>query len=291
MPRIAAPPTSGDRLERALDDPQNSSSGAPIRGLPNDRLESWKKIASYLKRDVRTVQRWERREQMPVHRPLHDKLGSVFAFRSELDAWWESRRTRLAQEGADESEGSAPISQTLEDFPRKTILCIHPRRLVRLGVAAAAILLVGAVAWKAKETDYLWRSPTPMPNSPVWTSPALNRPRPFPATENLWHFWGGPGRPKRRLGRRSAKWNLPQFNARRLKRTRRCQSRASRACFLCRLVTRFNLDQASGWLADRRYEYLGGADCWRSAQAVSQGGQRICWHDYAQARESCPSSA
>ncbi len=131
----------------------------------------------------------------------------------------------------------------------------------------------------------------PMPNSPVWTSPALNRPRPFPATENLWHFWGGPGRPKRRLGRRSAKWNLPQFNARRLKRTRRCQSRASRACFLCRLVTRFNLDQASGWLADRRYEYLGGADCWRSAQAVSQGGQRICWHDYAQARESCPSSA
>lgn len=142
-----------------MDDPQNSSSGAPIRGLPNDRLESWKKIASYLKRDVRTVQRWERREQMPVHRPLHDKLGSVFAFRSELDAWWESRRTRLAQEGADESEGSAPISQTLEDFPRKTILCIHPRRLVRLGVAAAAILLVGAVAWKAKETDYLWRSP------------------------------------------------------------------------------------------------------------------------------------
>ena len=142
-----------------MDDPQNSSSGASIRGLPNDRLDSWKKIASYLKRDVRTVQRWERREQMPVHRHLHDKLGSVFAFRSELDAWWESRRTRLAQEAADESEGSAPILQRLEDVPRSAAARVQPRRLVRLWVATAAILFVGAVAWMAKETDYLWRSP------------------------------------------------------------------------------------------------------------------------------------
>jgi hypothetical protein len=84
-----------------LDEPQDSSSGASIRGPADARLDSWKKIASYLKRDVRTVQRWERREAMPVHRHLHDKLGSVFAFRSELDAWWVSRRTRLAQEGAE----------------------------------------------------------------------------------------------------------------------------------------------------------------------------------------------
>jgi hypothetical protein len=34
------------------------------------RLDSWKKIAAYLKRDVSTVQRWERREAMPVHRVL-----------------------------------------------------------------------------------------------------------------------------------------------------------------------------------------------------------------------------
>ena len=45
-----------------------------------DRLDSWKKIAAYLKREVSTVQRWERREGMPVHRHLHDKLGSVFAY-------------------------------------------------------------------------------------------------------------------------------------------------------------------------------------------------------------------
>jgi len=143
-----------------LDDPQNSSSGAAMRGQPGDRLESWKKIASYLKRDVRTAQRWERREQMPVHRHLHDKLGSVFAFRSELDAWWETRRTRLAQEGADESGRPPHMLQTREDVPRETATRVHSRRLVRLGLAAAVILLAGALAaWIAKETDYLWRSP------------------------------------------------------------------------------------------------------------------------------------
>ena len=58
---------------------------------PDDRLESWKEIAAYLKRDVTTVQRWEKREGMPVHRHLHDKVGSVFAFKSELDAWVAGR--------------------------------------------------------------------------------------------------------------------------------------------------------------------------------------------------------
>src|SRR5215218_317204 len=56
-----------------------------------ERLDSWKDIAGYLHRDVTTVQRWERREGMPVHRHVHDKAGSVYAFRSELDAWCGTR--------------------------------------------------------------------------------------------------------------------------------------------------------------------------------------------------------
>jgi TolB-like protein/Flp pilus assembly protein TadD len=62
---------------------------------PGDRLDSWKEIASYLKRDVRTVQRWERREGLPVHRHQHEKLGSVYAFSGELARWFESRRNSL----------------------------------------------------------------------------------------------------------------------------------------------------------------------------------------------------
>src|SRR5712692_3306180 len=70
---------------------------------PSDRsaeapLDSWKEIATHVKRDVSTVQRWEKREGMPVHRHVHDKRGSVYAFSSELDAWLQSRKLRLEEE-------------------------------------------------------------------------------------------------------------------------------------------------------------------------------------------------
>lgn len=58
---------------------------------PDDRLESWKRIATYLNRDVRTLRRWEKREGLPVHRQMHDKQATVYAYKSELDAWRESR--------------------------------------------------------------------------------------------------------------------------------------------------------------------------------------------------------
>ena len=64
----------------------------PEQGPDEPRLDSWKEIASYLGRGIRTVQRWEREEGLPVHRLDHAKRGSVYASRRELTAWWESRR-------------------------------------------------------------------------------------------------------------------------------------------------------------------------------------------------------
>jgi Tol biopolymer transport system component len=60
------------------------------------QLESWKEIAAYLKRDVRTVIRWEKSEGLPVHRQMHQARGSVFAYASELEAWKRSRELRLS---------------------------------------------------------------------------------------------------------------------------------------------------------------------------------------------------
>src|ERR1051326_3210357 len=59
---------------------------------PIDRLDSWKEIASFLRRDVRTVQRWEKKEGLPVYRHQHEKLGSVYAYRPELTAWFTGRQ-------------------------------------------------------------------------------------------------------------------------------------------------------------------------------------------------------
>jgi Tol biopolymer transport system component len=67
-----------------------------IQNHPKENpLESWKEIATYLKRDVRTVKRWEKTEGLPVHRQMHQARGSVFAYPSELQAWKGSRELRL----------------------------------------------------------------------------------------------------------------------------------------------------------------------------------------------------
>ncbi len=60
--------------------------------MSNERLESWKEIAAYLKRDLSTVRRWEQSEGLPVHRHQHQARSSVYAFPAELDAWREARR-------------------------------------------------------------------------------------------------------------------------------------------------------------------------------------------------------
>ncbi|HET6628521.1 MAG TPA: hypothetical protein VFG91_01975 [Woeseiaceae bacterium] len=128
------------------------------RGRQEDRLDSWKRIASYLKRDVSTVQRWERREGMPVHRHLHDKQGSVFAFRPELDDWWEGRSARLAKAAAGEIEGPAPIAAS-DGKAAPT----GPPRVARRHAAAVLlamlVIAVGGGTWLAVKTDRSWRSP------------------------------------------------------------------------------------------------------------------------------------
>jgi TolB-like protein/Tfp pilus assembly protein PilF len=70
-----------------------------------DRLDSWKEIASYLRRDVRTVQRWEKKEGLPVYRHLHDKLGSIYAYRNELTDWFTTRQQSGASVATGRHEG------------------------------------------------------------------------------------------------------------------------------------------------------------------------------------------
>src|SRR5215470_8423431 len=58
----------------------------------DERFESWKEISAYLKRGVRTAQRWERFEKLPVHRHKHSRQESVYALRAEIDEWREGRK-------------------------------------------------------------------------------------------------------------------------------------------------------------------------------------------------------
>jgi len=55
--------------------------------IPSSRLNSWKEIAAFLGRGVRTVQRWERDLQLPVHRIGSGPRSPVYAFIAELNFW------------------------------------------------------------------------------------------------------------------------------------------------------------------------------------------------------------
>jgi len=71
-----------------------------INGSEEKQLESWKEIAAYLKRDVRTVIRWEKSEGLPVHRHLHQSRSSVYAYPSEINAWSATRQQRREEVAA-----------------------------------------------------------------------------------------------------------------------------------------------------------------------------------------------
>ena len=132
-----------------------SLSALPPERLLEDRLDSWKEIASYLKRDVTTVQRWEKREGMPVHRHLHDRMGSVYASRAELDAWMRGRNLQAEQENGNNAASPDPPAQSAS-----LALSISQNRWrSALAVAAVAVALgIGAILW-LQRTERFWRNP------------------------------------------------------------------------------------------------------------------------------------
>jgi TolB-like protein/Tfp pilus assembly protein PilF len=105
---------------------------------PEDRLDSWKAIAAYLSRDVTTVQRWEKREGMPVHRHLHAKRGSVYALAPELDAWLQVRRRYLREGPEDNGEEPRPDAPTDQAHKGRWLAVAG---VVVIGLLAAAYVI------------------------------------------------------------------------------------------------------------------------------------------------------
>jgi tetratricopeptide (TPR) repeat protein len=80
------------------------------------RLDSWKEIAAYLGRTVRTVQRWERDEGLPVRRHVHQKLSSIYAYTDEIDHWWTQRGGLLAT-----AQAAGDRTSTTEAVPTEPV--------------------------------------------------------------------------------------------------------------------------------------------------------------------------
>ena len=138
---------------------EEPSLGTPLpERTPEDRLDSWKEIAAHLNRDVTTVQRWEKREGMPVHRHQHDRMGSVYASRAELDAWTRTRNLPPVPANGNTIPAPNPGAPPQIAEPSAAIPTPPAKRiLVPLAAAIVALAILTGV-W-LRRSEYFWRSP------------------------------------------------------------------------------------------------------------------------------------
>lgn len=135
---------------------------SPSDPFGQGRLDSWKEIAAYLDREVRTVQRWEKTEALPVRRHQHEKLGTVFAYKSELDVWWNQRQKVLEVQpeqleitqalGEPETPNSIESTSALKPDPAPDSAVPSSSTATRsfyrpIVAAAVALLAVGGAAY------------------------------------------------------------------------------------------------------------------------------------------------
>ncbi|MFL6388915.1 MAG: hypothetical protein ACJ71U_15645 [Terriglobales bacterium] len=105
----------------------------PQNHSDNGRLDSWKKIAVYLDRDIRTVMRWEREKELPVHRVPGGKRQAIFAYTDEINAWL------LGQTGKSDNAADSDREMAVQPHPPteanahsvKVMQAIPPLRMKR----------------------------------------------------------------------------------------------------------------------------------------------------------------
>ncbi len=135
---------------------------APATGpFASDRLDSWKEIARYLNRYVRTVQRWEEAGGLPVYRHAQGRVkgSAVYAYKSEIDAWLRQHPPPYM-----ESE-LRPYPKVRRSF----------RRAVWVVVAVLILMAAGFAVWRFVRPG---PSTPPLRTAPLTSYPGLSY---FPA--------------------------------------------------------------------------------------------------------------
>jgi len=144
---------------------------------PEKKLVSWKEIAAHLGREVRTVQRWETTEGLPVHRHEHLKKSTVYAYASELDAWFKKRQPvddpvadalfvpePETLDANSSTVGVDPVATSTDPSTEEHLEPLPPSLVGRpIAVAAATLAALGLLSYGA----YRWSHPQPAPQDKV----------------------------------------------------------------------------------------------------------------------------
>ena len=116
-------------------------------------LDSWKAIASYLGRDIRTCRRWEEHLGLPVHRLDGSPKARVRAYKDEIDRWLE---TKLHEHDAEHGHEHAapPPSPDLADRIASRLASLlgfrqaSPVRRLVVVASFALIPVLGVLGWR-----------------------------------------------------------------------------------------------------------------------------------------------
>jgi hypothetical protein len=149
------------------------------------RLNSWKEIADYLQRDVRTAMRWAKADGLPVYRVGGGTRRVVYAYASEIDDWLANGRARSEAANGHGAERDVGVVKDTAAWWRSRAVWLIGTAVVLLGglavgsrfvnrppIARASVVGRDLVAYDAAGRD-LWRRPIAEVNEQVSTSSAL----------------------------------------------------------------------------------------------------------------------
>jgi tetratricopeptide (TPR) repeat protein len=151
------------------------------RSKPDDLLDGWKAIADHLARTERTVQRWEKSKGLPVRRlqaASPEEQPRVFAYKSEVDAWWQELQTKLTGKAEKEAleEEASPVTP-VGPAPRS-------RRGIYTILAIILAVAAGAFTWP-KIQSRVWPQEKVLGVMPVRNLSAAGDPEPQQLSEAL----------------------------------------------------------------------------------------------------------
>lgn len=126
---------------------------------PGERLDSWKEIAAYLRRDERTARRWAEAAGLPVRRAPGHGRRPVFAFKREIDDWLRRQDGPAAEPHA---------AATEEPLPPAAPGAGQADKKWRWAVAVAAAMVLAAATYFAR------REGPPPANSAALARPGIH---------------------------------------------------------------------------------------------------------------------
>lgn len=101
-----------------------------------DKLSSWKEIATFLKVDIKTAQRWEKQRGLPVKRIPGGRRGSVYAIPEDIEDWLRSADVEEPVQEPRLGQAAVPPAQSK----------VSNRKLWIAGLAGAAVVAVAVAS-------------------------------------------------------------------------------------------------------------------------------------------------